>query len=400
MVQSSRASLGSKARRSFEVATGLFDHKVGTPRPIAFLERWEGRRLAESYFLTEFAEGMSTFHRELVGLFHDEPDFDKVLNLMDPVAAAVRAMHDAGVQHGDMGNPEHLLVRKGPEAWGEVKFIDVNRGRVRKSLTLRERAFDLSRLSLPLKLRRTFREMYYRDLTFERQRPPRALVRWERFFRWRFWLHTNTRRLRHPIRGYRRARRGRSRRTYPKTRDLWLWDRRTDQAIGVHGKVQRILYHVHWSQLRVVPATLRALALVGWSNLRRRGRLFRDPVDLKGRIGMTIHPTPETVERELELLSGLGKVPVLMRYYHHETEREWDFTSELLQRLHGDGHPVSIALVQDRRAVTEPARWNAFLNRVLDAVGGIVEWVEVGHSTNRVKWGIWNLGEYARLLAP
>jgi hypothetical protein len=33
-------------------------------------------------------------------------------------------------------------------------------------------------------------------------------------------------------------------------------------------------------------------------------------------------------------------------------------------------------------------------------VGDIAEWAEVGHATNRIKWGIWDLHDYQRLLAP
>ncbi|MHC5052540.1 MAG: hypothetical protein ACYTGK_18270, partial [Planctomycetota bacterium] len=74
---------GSKARQSFDVAAALYRNGIGTPRPIACLERWEGRRLAESYFLTEFAEDSSTFRDELIQLYRHESHYDKILNLMD-----------------------------------------------------------------------------------------------------------------------------------------------------------------------------------------------------------------------------------------------------------------------------------------------------------------------------
>jgi len=124
------------------------------------------------------------------------------------------------------------------------------------------------------------------------------------------------------------------------------------------------------------------------------------PVELGGRVGMTISPTPETAEAELRLLEGLGRVPVLARYYAHETSRDWEFTTAQLRRLRDAGHAVAVALVQDRRAVREPERWAAFVREVLDGVGDCAEWVEAGHAINRVKWGVWSLAEYARLLRP
>jgi hypothetical protein len=75
-------------------------------------------------------------------------------------------------------------------------------------------------------------------------------------------------------------------------------------------------------------------------------------------------------------------------------------TTRELKRLRDDGHPVSIALIQDRRAVLDPDAWRAFGTGVLDDVGDLVEYAEIGHAVNRVKWGIWSLREHARLLRP
>ncbi|MCK6460950.1 MAG: hypothetical protein L6Q95_13790, partial [Planctomycetes bacterium] len=130
------------------------------------------------------------------------------------------------------------------------------------------------------------------------------------------------------------------------------------------------------------------------------GECYRKPVAMSDRIGMTVSPTRETWDKELPLLQGLGRLPVLARYYAHESEREWQFTTAALRALHADGWKVSVALVQDRRAVADPSRWDAFVKAVLGGLGGIAEWIEPAHAINRVKWGIWSLREYERLLAP
>ncbi len=391
---------GSKARQSFTVADALFQNGIGTPRPIAYLERWERGRLVESYFLTKFAEDSSTFRDELIQLFWHEFQYDKVLNLMDCVAAAVRAMHDAGILHGDLGNQNIFLRRLGPETWGDVSFIDVNRGRAGKPLSLRERAFDLSRLTLPTKLHRFFHRMYFRDRFFAGERPPRAFVRWNRLYRLLFALHTVTRPLRHPLRMRRQRKLDAGRKDYPAARDLWIWDTRSDQAIGVMPKTERYLYYFTPGSALFGLKTLTGLLPAAIRFFKHKPRAYQEQVALENRVGMTIHPRPETVERERELLEGLGKLPLLVRYYRHETPREWDFTSGEVRRLHEAGYPVSVALVQDRRAVRRPERWKEFVAYVLDDVGDIAEWVEVGHATNRTKWGVWTLGEYHRLLEP
>ena len=48
---------GSKARRTWLAASHLVRHGVGTPRPVGYLERWEGSRLRESYFVAAWQEG-------------------------------------------------------------------------------------------------------------------------------------------------------------------------------------------------------------------------------------------------------------------------------------------------------------------------------------------------------
>ena len=36
----------------------------------------------------------------------------------------------------------------------------------------------------------------------------------------------------------------------------------------------------------------------------------------------------------------------------------------------------------------------------MEALGDVTEWVEVGHAINRVKWGLWDMRDYLKLLAP
>ncbi len=382
--------LGSEARKTWQVASALHARGVGTPKPVGFLERWERGRLLESYFVTEFVEGR-TFHQELLRLLLEDPDLEKVLALLEAVATAVRAMHDAGVQHGDLGN-QNILVGKA------VRFVDVGRGRVREALTQHERAFDVSRLTLPSKLLRIFLRMYWRERYVAGEGPPREFLRWLGLRRRLFALHTRLRPLRHPVKWARRRRERRPK--YPKPRDLWLWDPRSAQPVALLERRDRWLLHSPATMLRIAAATVAAVSPV----MRRYRRLLHDcyraPVSMQDRIGMTISPTPETWERERALLEGLGRVPVLARYYAHETAREWEFTTGVLRQLHAAGWKVAVALVQDRRAVRDPSRWDDFVRTVLGGLGGIAEWIEPGHAINRVKWGIWSLAEHDRLLEP
>ena len=386
---------GSKARRTWLAATHLARHGVGTPAPIGYLERWEGTRLAESYFLAVYLEGAESLREALITLFHERPDAVLFMELLEQVAAGVRAMHAAGFVHNDLGNQNILLKPLGAGRWGEFQVIDLNRGRIRGALGLRERGHDLARFDLQSHLLQIFMRMYWQGA------PPRELQRWERWYRWLRRLHIRSRNLRHPIREARRRRRERpGGRTYPAPRDMWIWDERSAQPIAAQMRKER---------LRLYPATryVRSLVdpIVAGPDLWRRYRkassaAFAHPVSFAGRVGMALQPTPATLERELELLAGLGRIPALVRFYHHEDAARRRFCAEFVRTLHRAGHPVAIALVQDRRALLDPAAWRAFAEETLEAVGAIVEAVEVGHNINRAKWGVWSFDELRRLYAP
>jgi hypothetical protein len=389
---------GSKARRTWLAAEHLRKNAVGTPAPIGYLDRWEGGRLRESYYLAAYQDGVQTFRDALITLFHDHPDSERFLALLECVAKGVRAMHDAGFVHNDLGNQNILLTPDGPGRWRNFQVVDLNRGRIRHGpLGLRERARDMSRLALPSHLLQIFMKMYFHD------RPPRNAVRWQelhaRLHAWR----VRSRSWRHPIREARlkqQAARDPLRRGYPAPRDMWIWDERTGQPLHAMLRDERARHFPTSRYFRLFGDTVRAAA-----GVRREYRplvegAFRQPVALAGRIGMAIDPSPALRDRELALLAGIGRIPAFVRFYHHETRERRRDRVELVNALHRAGHAVAIALVQDRNAVRNPSAWRDFATDVLEAVAPIVESVEVGHSVNRTKWGIWGLDDVRALYAP
>ncbi len=385
---------GSRARRSWQVALAMQERGIGTPRPLAFLDRWEGRRIRESYLFTELETDMRTFREELIRLYTTDPECARIMSLLECVAVATKKMHDGGVAHRDLGNQNILLRQGGPAGWLDVKFVDLNRARIRERVSLEERAFDISRLAIPSDFLRVFKEMYFGDVV------PREFQASEASFRRRFEWHTRTRELRHPLRS--RATGGSASPKspgYPAGRDIWVWDDRSAQAISPFTSRDRRKYMSVKSHLSVAAATLGGAAGVIKSYRDVMSRCFCDRVDLAGRIGMTISPQRETLERELDLLRPLGKLPVIIRFHHHRGPGEWDFCAGVLRRLAAGGHAVSAALVQDRASVRSPCLWTQFVDHVVGSVADCVDMVEVGHAINRSKWGIWTLDEHSALLA-
>jgi len=383
---------GSRARRSWNTAVIMGARGIGTPRPLAFFERWDGRRLRGSYLVTEFQNGASTFRDELIRLYNEEPYCDRFMSLLETVARAVRGLHDGGIVHFDLGNQNIILRRLFEDKWGGVQFVDLNRALVVPRISQRERAFDISRISLPSDFLRVFKEMYFQTVV------PNEFQRWERFYRRKFALHTKTRFLRHPLRTRLAKHHADAKYEYPPEKDMWVWDHRSLQAISPLTSRDRRQYQSSYSHLSVAAATLGSAGSVFSRYRTLRDRCFQNRVAMESRVALCVEATPATVERQFALIEPLGAIPLMLRFYSHENARQWSFTTGVMRSLRDRGHPVSAALVQDRRAVTEPGVWDAFVGQVLGQIHDCVDLVEVGHAINRAKWGIWSLRDHSKLM--
>jgi len=385
---------GSKARRTWLASVHLTAVGAGTPEPIAFLERWAGDGLAESYVVTAYQHGVTSLAHALDTLYRQEPDCETLMALLETVAAAVRRMHEGGFQHNDLGNQNILLRRDDQGRWGHVQFIDLNRGRIRPVLSARNRARDLSRIALPSDFRRVFFEMVWQVA------PPAEFLKWESHYRRRFELHTRTRRWRHPIRESRRLPAPGDPPCHPDPKDIWIWDERSAQPLVTMVSRDRSKHYPLSRNLHVLASAIKALPAVWRAYGAFRRQAYSQRVAMRGRIGVAVEAYGEGVDRQLALLEKLGPVPVMVRFYHHRGPAAADAAATVVEELARLGHPVSIALVQDRQAVREPDSWRLFVDRVLERLATQLDLVEAGHAINRVKWGVWDFGEYRRLMQP
>jgi len=385
--------LGSRALRCFQVAEHLRRHGVGTPEPIACLEHGVNRHRGAGCYLATCLDGWVSLTEQLVALYHDDPDCTKLMTLLQVTADAVRKLHEAGIQHGDLGNQNILLKRDGPGNWSAVSFIDLSRANCRGTLSLEDRGRDISRLSLPSDFLRIFKDMYWAGI-----RPPEAFDRAERRHRRRYRRHDRTRSWRHPLRERARAQERAGRRVYPEPRDIWIWDERSGQpVITLRPEDRRRLYPAARA-VQLVAAGVKA-AFPLWRAYRAlRAQCFNLPVPLESRIALCVEPMSGNLDRQFSLLRPLGAIPIMVRFYRHEGVTGIVRRTEAVRMLHIRGHPVTIAFVQDRRGVRDPACWKEFVEQVLSANAPRIEWVELGHAINRVKWGIWEYGEYQRLV--
>jgi hypothetical protein len=386
-------SRGSKAARSFRAARFLEEHQVATPSPLAYLERWEGARLLESYYLSEYLEGLTSLKTELVRIYRERETCEFLVSLLEKVGAAMRRMHNVGFVHRDLGNQNiELAPRQGGE-WGKIYFIDLNRGRIREELTLRERALDFGRLRMPSAFLDILVRIYWGGPVFPGFRPEMARARR------RFALWQASRKWRHPIKTLQKKRRLKGR-PVARLEDVWIWDDRSAQAAIILDKEDRRKCHSWRNHLRVALANLKVIGGV-WSEYRRQTqRAFQRPVKLKGRIGMSLEPADLAFAPQLGHLKKLGKIPVLLRFGHHEGREQWERTLREVAALHAAGHEIMVNLLQDRQAVLDPGSWREFLEFVFAGIDGRVTQVGVGHVVNRMKWGVHQLAEYRRLMEP
>ena len=383
----------SKAERSWHAAQHLMAHNIGTPAPIAFLDRWQNQRLVESYFITEYVADMSCFRDELAQLYWHEPDNEKLLGLLQPIADAVRAMHDAGLMHGDMGNQNIILQRVDSHTWGNVQFVDLNRVRIAPALTAQDKAFDLSRISLVSDYLRVFKLMYSQGPVDP------ELDKIEQRLRQRFAWHSKTRPLRHPIKQLKRKWHPETEPpTYPPEQDIWIWDERSAQAMVTLSRRDRKRYRSTLDVLHAAWTTLLAAPSIWRRYQKNLNTAFTKPTELQHRFAIALNAAGDLTQ-ELAAHQALGNPPVLIRIEYHRGYKAWQHGVELIQHLHQQGVLVSVALVQNRQAVLQPSQWHDFLQQVIPAIHNKVLYVEVGHATNRVKWGIWRYREYRTLLA-
>jgi hypothetical protein len=385
---------GSKAARSFQAAAFLQEHGVATPPPIAYLERWKGQQLVESFYLSDYLGELESFKTALLKLYASNGPCAKLVNLLEDVGTAMRRMHDAGFCHRDLGNQNIELLKDPASGKHSVYFLDLNRGRMRTELSLVERAQDFSRLKLPSAFFDILIRIYWQSIApaeFSRE-----LAKSRRRFDW--WQ--KSRRLRHPLQTLRKARKAAGKQSL-KMKDVWIWDDRSGQAAITLNKADRKQCHSWLNHLKVGYSSLKAVLGIKRIYAQQMTEAFKQPVSMAGRVGMCLEPADIEFEKQFELLAELADpVPVLIRIGHHQGQEQWDRSLKCLDQLREAGHTVSVAVLQDRRAVLEPQSWGEFLEYLFARLEGKVELVEVGHVINRVKWGIHNMSEYNALMRP
>lgn len=387
------ASRGSKASRSFEAARFLHQGGVHTPEPIGYLDHWEGQRLQRSLFITRYLPGLTDLRSYLAALYRKPgADIHDLNDILLHISAAIRKMHDLGFIHRDLGN-QNLEFTVDSSGFGPVQVIDLNRGRILDNPTLQQRAIDLSRLTLPPELVQVFARMYWQKPVPEEFR--KALVK----ARSRFHLWQKSRQLRRPLK-HRKAKRTKPS-VYPDLKDLWVWHYKSAQASILTDRKARKKLRTLGDSLKIASRILVAAPKVLRDYRDLKNEAFGQPVEMSGRMGMSIEAVEMPLEPQLELLRELPcRIPILVRYAHHQGPEGWQKSHEAIRQLTAEGHEVFVAVLQDRNAVNAPQSWSSFLEEIFETNHERVSEIEVTHAINRSKWGVHTLAEFTQLLSP
>jgi serine/threonine protein kinase len=112
----------SKARRSYDYSLELIARGFHAPAPVAYIETFEAGLLKNSYYICEYAEGV-TMRDEFCFIY---PNTEEKTRILLAFAAFTARLHEAGVYHRDYSNGNILYTL--PEGGGvRFEMVDVNR---------------------------------------------------------------------------------------------------------------------------------------------------------------------------------------------------------------------------------------------------------------------------------
>jgi len=179
------------------------------------------------------------------------------------------------------------------------------------------------------------------------------------------------------------------------------WDHHSDQPYIIRNKeLKRKIYQLSWFQMtKAILVTALVFPIVFLLQLLRKKTSLA--TSNPGRcIGLSVHVETEakgktTVSAEEigQMLDDLGVRHVLMRIPLANIDQLEKYVSHL-DLLKKSNREVIINLLQSRPLLDNPDDQQNALGKVLKALTGKVEYIQVGNAYNRKKWGFYHFREY------
>jgi len=147
----------SKALKAWSGAQALKARSVGTPFPVAYLEKRGRFFLEQGFFLSERIEKVE----EIRSLFR-KLSLPQLQRMLDSLTAFLRSVHAGGILHRDLSDG-NILVRGEAEGTFCFYLIDTNRIKVKRRLGILQRIKNLIRLGVPAQVQSIFLSRYLGD---------------------------------------------------------------------------------------------------------------------------------------------------------------------------------------------------------------------------------------------
>lgn len=137
--------LKSKAFRSLEIALKLESIEVKTPKAIAVIEKRDrNKNIVFSYYISEYVD----CKYNLLEITRDPKHKYRryVKDYLPQIGRDLRKMHESGLVHNDF-HPGNILI-KNIDTMPEFYYIDLNRGRIKKYLSIKDKVADIIRFNI------------------------------------------------------------------------------------------------------------------------------------------------------------------------------------------------------------------------------------------------------------
>jgi hypothetical protein len=184
-------------------------------------------------------------------------------------------------------------------------------------------------------------------------------------------------------------------------KETFRWNPDSDQPDISIPKKRRFLRHVKRarSYVSLFSANVRKAAPAISLYRKYWKSLHKSPCSIGDPFAVSVSPAGEKNEDVVRILKETGARKTLVRVFSWDKEKLGDCET-LCRLLKQEGLDVSIALLQEREDVTNPARWQEFVGSVFSRFKTYSSFFEIGHAWNRAKWGVWDHEEYLELSRP
>jgi len=146
----------SKAKRSYDYALKLLTLGIKTPQPIAYVEKKDALGLTESFYVCEHIEYDFMF-RKLVA----EPELEHRTEILNQFTQFCYKLHENGVEFKDH-SPGNTLIKDLGNGKYEFYLVDLNRMTFHRHMPLKQRMYNLRRLTPQLEMVGIITEEYAR----------------------------------------------------------------------------------------------------------------------------------------------------------------------------------------------------------------------------------------------